>query len=156
MKSIKRLKKYRWLIWTIVLVLVIVVSLVTYVWYQGQSETWIISDTLVTHETMAKISLPTAVGKCAVTDISKVGTRLDGVAGSGSAVNYIDGVMQVSYQTVRSVRDWEVGDRVNLCLVSVPKNCPAGDGRGKLYKATNLRTKETWQAYNSEHSCGGA
>jgi len=43
-----------------------------------------------------------------------------------------------------------------LCLVSIPAGCPRGDVRGRIYRATNLRTGETWQAPDSEHSCGGA
>ena len=39
---------------------------------------------------------------------------------------------------------------------SVPENCPPGDDRGKIYKATNLRTNESWEAPDSQHSCGGA
>lgn len=106
-------------------------------------------------------SLPTVVGQCDGTTVSQVGTRLsDGqgqdVPGSGSAINYADGGYQVSYDTVQSVQDWMVGDRVNLCLVSVPTNCPPGDNRGKVYDATNLRTGEMWEAQDSEHSCGGA
>lgn len=106
-------------------------------------------------------ALPTEIGQCDGTTISQIGTRLvDGttgqnVEGSGSAINYADGGYQVSYDTVSSVQDWSIGDQVNLCLVSVPTNCPPGDNRGKVYDATNIRTGETWEAQDSEHSCGG-
>ncbi len=100
--------------------------------------------------------LPTKVGQCDGTTISQIGTRLQNVAGSGSAVNYADGGYQVSYDTIQNVQDWSVGDSVNLCLVSIPTNCPPGDNCGKVYDATNLRTGETWEAQDSEHSCGGA
>jgi hypothetical protein len=48
------------------------------------------------------------------------------------------------------------GDKVKLCLVSLPEDCPPGDDRGKIYRATNLRTGESWEAPDSQHSCGGA
>jgi hypothetical protein len=47
-------------------------------------------------------------------------------------------------------------DPVKLCLISIPKNCPPGDNRGKVYTATNLRTKKTFTLPDSQHSCGGA
>jgi hypothetical protein len=48
------------------------------------------------------------------------------------------------------------GDKAKVCLVSIPKNCPPNDDRGKVYRATNLRTGESWEAPDSQHSCGGA
>jgi hypothetical protein len=106
-------------------------------------------------------SLPTTVGQCSKTNVSKIGTRLtDGtthqnIIGSGSAINYTNGGYQVSYDTIQGIEDSNVGDEVNLCLVSIPTGCPAGDYRGRVYSAANLRTNETWQAPDSEHSCGG-
>ena len=97
-------------------------------------------------------NLPTVVGQCDLTTVSQIGTRLtDGttgqdIAGSGSAITYADGGYQVSYDTETSVQDWSVGDQVNLCLVSIPTDCPVGDNRGWVYQATNLRTGETWEA----------
>ena len=101
-------------------------------------------------------ALPAAVGQCAITSVAKTGNRLSGEPDSGSAIWYANGGVQVSYDTVASVQDWQAGDQVQLCLISLPSNCPPGDNRGKLYKATNLRTNETWEAYDSEHMCGGA
>ena len=107
-------------------------------------------------------SLPTEIGNCTATTVSKVGTRLmDGgtgeeIAGSGSAINYSDGGYQVSYDEISGINNSKIGDNVFLCLISIPTNCPKGDNRGKVYAATNLRTGETWQAQDSEHGCGGA
>lgn len=107
-------------------------------------------------------TLPTVVGQCDITIISQIGTRLmDGltnnpIPGTGSAIWYADGGYQVSYDTVQGIVSSQVGDQVNLCLISVPDNCPFGDNRGWIYKATNLRTGDVWSAGNSEHSCGGA
>ena len=106
--------------------------------------------------------LPQNVGDCSVTSITQVGTRLmDGttnkpIPGTGSAIWYANGGYQVSYDTIQGISDSQVNDQVNLCLVSVPTDCPAGDNRGRFYQATNLRTQENWTASDSEHSCGGA
>ena len=48
------------------------------------------------------------------------------------------------------------GDVVRVCLVSIPRPCPPGDKRGRVYKTTNLRTHGEWTLPDSEHSCGGA
>jgi hypothetical protein len=57
---------------------------------------------------------------------------------------------------VREVDESRPGDRVSMCLVSIPKDCPPGDDRGRTYKATNKRTGHTWTLPDSEHMCGGA
>jgi hypothetical protein len=49
-----------------------------------------------------------------------------------------------------------VGDKVELCLVALPEDCPPGDDRGKLYAATNERTGESWEMLDAVHMCGGA
>jgi hypothetical protein len=61
-----------------------------------------------------------------------------------------------------TTRDWRVyeeldpahrarkGDPVLMCLISIAHPCSPGDGRGRWYAATDLRTVK------SEHSCGGA
>ena len=106
-------------------------------------------------------SLPAHVGQCATTTIKIVGTRLeDGagkpVVGSGSAVIFVNGGSQVSYEEVAAIDRSRPGDPVRLCLVSIPKHCPPGDDRGRFYKATNLRTGKSWTLPDSEHMCGGA
>jgi hypothetical protein len=101
-------------------------------------------------------SLPTAVGQCTQTTIAKVETRLEGMPGSGSAVSFANGGYQVSYDTVPAITQSRAGDPVTMCLVSIPQGCPPGDNRGRQYKTTDLRTKESWTLPDSEHSCGGA
>jgi len=96
------------------------------------------------------------VGDCVETRVKAVSTRLDGVADSGSAVSYDNGLYQVSYATVDAVEQSRAGDPVRLCLVAVPDDCPAGDERGKVYAATNRRTGLTWSLPDAEHMCGGA
>ncbi len=99
---------------------------------------------------------PTQVGQCAQTTVQQVGTRLENTPGSGSAISYANGVSQVSYDQVPGIDASQAGDGVKLCLASLPQNCPAGDDRGKIYSATNLRTGQTWSEPDSEHMCGGA
>lgn len=102
------------------------------------------------------------VGQCANTRIKSVGTRLiDGatnkpIAGSGSSVELANGVYGVSYEQVPAVDRSRAGDAVRVCLVSLPKNCPKGDDRGRFYKVTNARTKASWTLPDAEHMCGGA
>jgi hypothetical protein len=107
-------------------------------------------------------ALPTRVGACVVTTIESVETRLvDGatnqpVPGSGSAVRFANGGYQVSYETVPAIEESRKGDRVRMCFISKPLNCPKGDDRGKIYNSTNLHTQKSWRLPDSEHSCGGA
>jgi hypothetical protein len=99
--------------------------------------------------------LPTVVGECSETTIEDIGYRL-GDPDSGSAISYANGGGQVSYDTIPEIHRSQIGDPVRLCLVSIPEDCPPGDDRGKVYSATNLRTGESWEAPDSQHSCGGA
>jgi len=99
--------------------------------------------------------LPTEIGACSETTIEDIGYRL-GDPDSGSAISYANGGGQVSYDTIPEIHRSRVGDPVRLCLVSIPEDCPPGDDRGKVYSATNLRTGESSEAPDSQHSCGGA
>ncbi len=99
---------------------------------------------------------PMRVGMCVETRIAQLGSRLEGVPDSGSAVVYANNVYGVSYDVIEAVRASRVGDPVTLCLVSAPQDCPKGDDRGKIYSAINLRTRQGWSLPDSEHSCGGA
>lgn len=109
--------------------------------------------------------LPNRVGQCALTKVKKVETRLfDGltnrpISGSGSVITFANGGHQVS--DPQDTQDKYVyasrsGDPVRMCLVSIPKGCPPGDDRGRVYRATNLRTHSTWTLPDDEHMCGGA
>ena len=99
--------------------------------------------------------LPKRVGQCVITAIKSVGTRLD-TPGSGSAVSFENGGGQVGYDSVPAIEHSRAGDRVRLCLVSIPQHCPKGDDRGRVYRTTNLRTHKTWKMPDSAHMCGGA
>lgn len=52
--------------------------------------------------------------------------------------------------------DFAPGHRVTLCLLSLPKNCPPGDNRGKIYSLTDRQTRRTMKGIDSWHLCGGA
>lgn len=93
---------------------------------------------------------------CQTTTIAAVEPRLQGVPDSGTSVVYANGLRQTSYGVVPELQRSRPGDRVTLCLVERPKNCPPGDTRGSRYAATNLRTSERWSLYDSQHRCGGA
>jgi hypothetical protein len=105
--------------------------------------------------------MPKHVGDCAKTKVSRIETRLvDGggkpIADSGSAIEFVNGGYQVSYDQVAAIDASRPGDPAEVCLVSVPKGCPKGDHRGKIYKTTNLRSHGQWTLPDAEHSCGGA
>ena len=105
---------------------------------------------------VAQAASPTRIGQCVGTRVKEVGTRLENTPGSGSLVTFTNGGVQVSYEQVREVDESRPGDRVSMCLVSIPKDCPPGDDRGRTYKATNKRTGQSWTLPDSEHMCGGA
>jgi len=107
-------------------------------------------------------ALPHGIGQCVETTIAVISDR----AGHdiriplkdrmGTEVYYSNGGAQFSYVEEAPVDRSRVGDRVRMCLVSVPKNCPQGDNRGKVYKTWNLRTGEVWSLSDALHMCGGA
>ena len=106
--------------------------------------------------------LPTKVGSCVITEVESTSTRLTDaltnlpIANSGSAISYTDSGSQVSYDNELGIENSNIGDKVRLCLTYIPTDCPPGDDRGKIYKATNLRTGTTWELPDAEHLCGGA
>jgi hypothetical protein len=100
--------------------------------------------------------LPTHVGDCVNTTIKSIETRLENAPGSGSAVSFENGGYQVDYDKVPAIEQSRKGDPVRMCLESVPRNCPKGDDRGRVYHVTNLRTHQSWSRADSSHMCGGA
>jgi hypothetical protein len=106
--------------------------------------------------------LPIREGTCVRSKIAAVEQRLrDGpngpfIAGSGSAVRFANGGYQVAYAEIEAVQTSRTGDPVFICLIHIPRRCPAGDARGRVYTTTNLRTLASWTMADSEHQCGGA
>lgn len=104
----------------------------------------------------AAANVPTKVGQCVATTIKEKFSRLEGVPDSGSGIQYANGIVGVSYDIIKPITKAKVGDKVTLCLTSIPKGCPPGDDRGKTYSAVDLRTKGKWALPDAEHMCGGA
>jgi hypothetical protein len=101
-------------------------------------------------------SIPSKVGQCVITKVSEIGTRLEGMPDSGTSITFSNGISLVSYDTVPQAVASKPGDKVRMCLKSVPQDCPPGDVRGKVYSVTNLRTKKKFTLPDSQHQCGGA
>jgi hypothetical protein len=102
------------------------------------------------------VSLPRRVGECVETRVKTVENRLENAPGSGSAISFVNGGYQVSYDQVPAVDRSRPGDPVRMCLVSIPTDCPPGDTRGRQYHTTNKRTSQSWTLPDAEHMCGGA
>jgi uncharacterized protein len=108
--------------------------------------------------------LPAQIGQCTETAVKVVGPRLyrnvppsdPSYFAMGTAVGFTNGGSQVSYDPEPGIIGSKPGDRVLMCLISLPRNCPPGDERGKFYMVTNLRTKANWLLPDSQHNCGGA
>lgn len=52
--------------------------------------------------------------------------------------------------------DYAPGNPVQLCLVSIPTDCPPGDDRGKEYSLLDRKTGYQAVHIDSWHLCGGA
>ncbi len=102
----------------------------------------------------------TKIGQCVSTTIKTVSGRLTEKMGpddGGDQVAYADGTYGVSYDVrIPALHTARAGDKVKLCLTTLPMSCPPGDDRGKTYRATDVRTHKAWELPDSEHMCGGA
>ena len=105
---------------------------------------------------LAAGAVPTKVGQCVATKIKEKFSRLEGVPDSGSGIQYANGIVGMSYEIIRPITKAKVGDKITLCLISIPKGCPPGDDRGRIYLARDLRTGGKWELAVAEHMCGGA
>ena len=105
---------------------------------------------------LAAGAVPTKVGQCVETTIKEKFSRLEGVPDSGSGLEYANDIVGVSYDTIGAITRARVGDKITLCLTSLPQDCPPGDDRGKTYSAIDHRTKGKWELPDAEHMCGGA
>lgn len=107
---------------------------------------------------------PTKIGTCLTSAIVRIGTRFSDKLvkpksddmDEGTSIEMKNSVYGVSYQYVPEVARSRIGDKVMTCLVSIPKGCPKGDDRGRVYTTTNLRTQESFTLGDSQHMCGGA
>lgn len=102
--------------------------------------------------------LPIRIGECAETTITRIAGRMMGDVDfeTGTFVRYANGGVQISYAREQPLIASQIGDRVSICLVSIPEDCPPGDRRGRFYRTTNLRTGGVWVMPDAQHMCGGA
>ena len=105
--------------------------------------------------------IPKQNGDCVVTHIAEITTRFGepftgADPNAGSAIHFTNDGRQVSYDAVTAFYDAKAGDPVVMCLVSVPRDCPRDDDRGRVYYGLDARTGGTWSLPDSQHSCGGA
>ncbi len=121
-------------------------------------------DPVFVDESVAPSSiLPSKVGECADTTITSITDRFGADltpskkgSDKGTFVRFSNSGVQVSLVKERAIVRSQIFDKVNMCLVEMPKDCPAGDIRGRVYKTTNLRTHETWSLPNDVKGCDGA
>jgi uncharacterized protein len=105
--------------------------------------------------------LPKEVGQCASTRIKALTTRFSPTitpenAEEGTAVEFDNGLHLISYERESALAGAAVGNRVVVCLMSIPHDCPKGDERGRLYLGLNLDTNTQIALPDSQHLCGGA
>jgi hypothetical protein len=107
--------------------------------------------------------LPGKVGECADTTITSITDRYGADltppsskkgADKGTIVRFSNSGVQVSLEKERAIARSQIFDKVNMCLVSIPKDCLTGDVRGRIYKTTNFRTGESWSLANDVRECG--
>jgi uncharacterized protein len=106
--------------------------------------------------------LPSAIGQCASTHIKTLTARLGddpletASPEAGSAATFTNGGTAVSYDREPGLAASKVGDAAIMCLISIPRDCPEGDDRGRFYYGVDLASKGSWALPDSQHLCGGA
>lgn len=106
--------------------------------------------------------LPSAVGQCASTHIKTLTARLGddpletATPDAGSAATFTNGGGAVSYDREPGLVASKVGEPVVMCLISIPRDCPKDDDRGRVYYSIDLVAKGSWALPDSQHMCGGA
>jgi hypothetical protein len=109
--------------------------------------------------------LPTVISGCVTTSFLDIADRFgdpltagpnaDGFD-TGSSASFRNGGFVISYSKEPILLASRVGEKVTMCLVSIPKDCPPGDDRGRFYRITNLKTGLSGILADSQHMCGGA
>jgi uncharacterized protein len=118
------------------------------------------------------VYLPQELDTCSTLVIDKKLTRFDGATPGESGGEVIVGmehnlgfyVMSVddlpesenSDKYMFDTDDFAEGDKVKVCLTSIPPDCPPGDDRGKEYHITNYKNGKSFSGTPDWHSCGGA
>lgn len=104
---------------------------------------------------------PQKLAQCVRTRIKDATTRFgnplpDTHADTGISIGYENGGYIYSYDRGSNFDGIARGQPVVLCLMSIPRDCPAGDDRGRIYYTLDLATRQSWVSGDSEHGCGGA
>ena len=113
--------------------------------------------------------------RCVDSTVTDSGYRLQGQSDSGTDVSFattlgFEGLKGysggpiyagvVTYETNRIMAKEHRGDRVQVCLVSIPlpsAYCnPDKDQRGWIFRVYDYRQHAAYVGPNSEHTCGGA
>lgn len=121
---------------------------------------------------VASSGLPVRIDECVTTQLVDKNTRFDGAKpGEVGGEVYVSFANQVGlYITsiphlapgvdpdayMARTQDFARGDKVRLCLVSLPEDCPPGDDRGKVYSVSNLKNQMSFIGIDAWHTCGGA
>ena len=113
-------------------------------------------------DSQASAGLPQRIGECVRTTITLIHPRMrtepwtDEQFNWGTGVQFANGGRQVSYEREEAILASRPGDKVVMCLISIPRGCPPRDDRGREYFVTNERTGQKWELPDSQHYCGGA
>lgn len=105
--------------------------------------------------------IPTKLGECVKTRITDITTRFGQPinyenSDQGTAIAYKNGGYGVTYGRDWAFYDIRAGQPVIFCLMSIPRDCPDGDDRGRVYYSLNFETKDEWLLPDAQHMCGGA
>jgi hypothetical protein len=86
-------------------------------------------------------------------EVAHVTSGISEGADCGFAILYAIGDIQAAWETNLGVKDgWRIGDPIRLCRTDEPAKCPPGWRNPQAdYRATNLRTKTSWDAPNRWH-----
>ena len=107
-------------------------------------------------QSASRTGVPKSLNECVETRIESIGSRLEGVPESGSAIWFENGGYQVGYDTLTEIQESRPGDSVRMCLVSFESDCPADREPSHDYRVTNSRTAKSWTRSDKSHGCQGA
>jgi uncharacterized protein YecT (DUF1311 family) len=106
------------------------------------------------------LHLPKTEEACTRTSFAVISDRFGGdpkdPKAAGTAALLSNGGYVVTYESDKVLIDSQPGDPVEMCLASIPVDCPPGDERGRWYDITNLRTHARTRLPDAQHACGGA
>lgn len=95
---------------------------------------------------------PKNIDECVMTKVARVGKEVKGSAGAATAIEYLNGVKQLSVEQISQVDSAKVGDIVRLCLQALP-DCSNWKYNGSVYGANNISGGFTWTLADSIELC---